>query len=99
MHLALLAGKGDDAYVDFLLIKSRTEPGKAFDTPIRCETLYCSLAVVVESMNITIAYTIGVYMVRDLLKNSADQSRIATFTGLLVSLLVLPLLSWQYTTP
>ncbi|CAL8468781.1 g8322 [Coccomyxa elongata] len=44
-----------------------------------------SLAVVVESMNITIAYTIGVFMVRDLLKNSADQSRIATFTGLLSS--------------
>lgn len=37
-------------------------------------------------MNITIAYTIGVYMVRNLLQD-ADQSKIATLTGLLVSTL------------
>ncbi len=49
--------------------------------------LYCSLAIVVESMNITIAYTIGVYMVRNLLQDSADQSTIATLTGLLVRVL------------
>lgn len=39
-------------------------------------------------MNITIAYTIGVYMVRTLLQDS-DQSKIATLTGLLVRRYVL----------
>lgn len=52
------------------------------------QIVLCSLSVATEGMQVTLPYTIAVYMVRMFLSKGsapADEQRVGTLTGLLVS--------------